>query len=92
MSDQLSVEEIDDVELPGALQRLDNTQLDGTIQGLDSNQIPRVLLAIKSMNDEQGQRIIQRLDPSKDNRIQTFGTSMAFPYHCTFKSSNTINN
>ncbi|KAK2690784.1 hypothetical protein QWA68_010430 [Fusarium oxysporum] len=53
MSDQLSVEEIDDVELPGALQRLDDTQLDGTIQGLDSNQIPRVLLAIKSMNDEQ---------------------------------------
>ncbi|EXL70152.1 hypothetical protein FOPG_13984 [Fusarium oxysporum f. sp. conglutinans race 2 54008] len=74
MSDQLSVEEIDDVELPGALQRLDDTQLDGTIQGLDSNQIPRVLLAIKSMNDEQGQRIIQRLDPSKDNRIQTFDT------------------
>ncbi|EMT67268.1 hypothetical protein FOC4_g10005343 [Fusarium odoratissimum] len=60
MSDQLSVEEIDDVELPG----------------LDSNQIPRVLLAIKSMNDEQGQRIIQRLDPSKDNRIQNFGTSI----------------
>ncbi|SCO91902.1 uncharacterized protein FRV6_16030 [Fusarium oxysporum] len=76
MSDQLSVKEIDDVELPGALQRLDDTQLNGTIQGLDSNQIPRVLLAIKSMNDEQGQRIIQRLDPSKDNRIQTFGGVM----------------
>ncbi|KAK2123930.1 hypothetical protein NOF04DRAFT_1349452 [Fusarium oxysporum II5] len=76
MSDQLSVEEIDDVELPG----------------LDSNQIPRVLLAIKSMNDEQGQRIIQRLDPSKDNRIQNFGTSIVFPYHCTFKSSNTVKN
>ncbi|KAF4959150.1 hypothetical protein FGADI_1890 [Fusarium gaditjirri] len=72
MSDRLSVEEIDDIELPGALQRLDNTQLDGTIQGLDGNQIPRVLLAIKSMNDEQGQRIIQRLDSSKDNHIQTF--------------------
>ncbi|QKD61866.2 uncharacterized protein FOBCDRAFT_281506 [Fusarium oxysporum Fo47] len=82
MSDQLSVEEIDDVELPGALQRLDDTQLDGTIQGLDSNQIPRVLLAIKSMNDEQGQRIIQRLDPSKDNRIQTFDTSINHPTFC----------
>ncbi|KAI7763208.1 hypothetical protein LZL87_013020 [Fusarium oxysporum] len=76
MSDQLSVQEIDEVELPGALQRLDDTQLDGTIQGLDSNQIYRVLLAIKSMNDEQGQRVLQRLDPSKDNRIQNFGGVM----------------
>ncbi|KAH7151121.1 hypothetical protein DER46DRAFT_579131 [Fusarium sp. MPI-SDFR-AT-0072] len=76
MSDQLSVQEIDEVELPGALQRLDDTQLDGTIQGLDSNQISRVLLAIKSMNDEQGQRVLQRLEPSKDNRIQNFGGVM----------------
>ncbi|RBA14182.1 hypothetical protein FPRO05_02974 [Fusarium proliferatum] len=76
MSDHLSVEDIDDTELPGALQRLDNTQLNRTVQGLNSNQIPRVLLAIKSMNDEQTQRIIQRLDPSTDNRIQTFGGVM----------------
>ncbi|KAG5747190.1 hypothetical protein H9Q69_011211 [Fusarium xylarioides] len=76
MSDHLSVEDIDDVELPGTLQRLDDTQLSHTVQGLDSNQIPRILLAIKSMNDEQGQCIIQRLDPSKDTRIQTFGGVM----------------
>ncbi|KAI1028889.1 hypothetical protein LB503_002069 [Fusarium chuoi] len=76
MSDHLFVEDIDDAELPGALQRLNNTQLNRTVQGLDSNQIPRVLLAIKSMNDEQGRRIIQRLDPSTDNRIQTFGGVM----------------
>lgn len=92
MSDHLSVEDIDDTELPGALQRLDNTQLNRTVQGLDSNQIPRVLLAIKSMNDEQTQRIIQRLDPSTDNRIQTFGKSTAVPDHSPFKLFNTINN
>ncbi|KAF5593211.1 hypothetical protein FPCIR_5363 [Fusarium pseudocircinatum] len=72
----VSVEDIDDVELPGALQRLDDTQLTRTVQGLDSNQIPRVMVAIKSMSDEQSQRIIQRLDPSKDNRIQNFGGIM----------------
>lgn len=79
MSDRPSVEYIDDAKLPGALQRLDNTQLNRTFQGLDSNQIPRVLLTIKTMNDEQGQRIIQRLGSSKGNHIQTFGTSTASP-------------
>lgn len=92
MSDHLFVEDIDDAELPGALQRLNNTQLNRTVQGLDSNQIPRVLLAIKSMNDEQGRRIIQRLDPSTDNRIQTFGKPTAVPDHSQFKLFNTINN
>ncbi|KAF5597430.1 hypothetical protein FPANT_4118 [Fusarium pseudoanthophilum] len=76
MSDQLSVEDIDDAELPGALQRLDDTQLSRTLQGLDGSQLPRVFLAIKTMNDEQGQRIFQRLDPSKDTRIQNFGGVM----------------
>ncbi|KAG8677556.1 hypothetical protein FPOAC2_03689 [Fusarium poae] len=76
MSDSLSVEEVHDVELSNSLRRLDNTQLDGTFQGLSSEQIPRVLLAIRSMNDEQGQRIFQRLDHSNDNRVQNFGGVM----------------
>jgi hypothetical protein len=96
MSEHLSVQGIDGSELPGALQRLDDTQLDGTIQRLDSNQIPRVLLDIKSMNNEQAQRIVQRLDPSKDNRVRDFGM-FASPLHirlipCVFMSSNMVNN
>jgi U3 small nucleolar ribonucleoprotein component len=85
MSEHLSVDEIDDIELPGALQRLDDTQLTRTVQGLDNNQISRVMLVIKSMSDEQDQRNIQRLDPSNDTRIQNFGTP-ALPYHSAFKS------